>query len=80
MPRKIRELRADLRRAGFVVLPGRGKGSHTYWMHPLVRDTITLAGADGADAHPYQERDVRNALRELALREAEQRHQEGKQT
>ena len=34
MPRKIRQLRADLAHHGFVKERGRGKGSHTYWTHP----------------------------------------------
>jgi hypothetical protein len=58
MPRKIRELRADLRRASFVWRPG--KGSHGVWTHPLHPDVrISLAGNDGDDAKEYQERDVR---------------------
>jgi predicted RNA binding protein YcfA (HicA-like mRNA interferase family) len=60
MPRKIRELKADLRRAGFE--EAAGKGSHTRWRHPLVADTLTLSGHDGADARPYQERQLRTIL------------------
>ena len=61
MPRKMRELRADLRRAGLRVV--RQKGSHERWEHPHVRQAIvTLAGNDGDDAQPYQEQDVRVAL------------------
>jgi predicted RNA binding protein YcfA (HicA-like mRNA interferase family) len=63
VPRKIRELKADLRRAGFV--SRSAKGSHTYWRHPRLSVRITLAGADGDDAKPYQERDVRGALEQL---------------
>jgi predicted RNA binding protein YcfA (HicA-like mRNA interferase family) len=33
MPKKIRELKAMLRKAGFRWRPG--KGSHTIWEHPL---------------------------------------------
>lgn len=61
MPRKIRELKADLRRAGFGMRPG--KGSHTRWFHPrLPHERVTLAGADGADAKPYQEQEVSDAI------------------
>ncbi len=60
MPRKVRELKADLRRAGFRVRPG--KGSHSVWKHRLVPERVTLSGADGDDAKPYQERDVRAAV------------------
>ena len=72
MPRKIRELKADLRRAGYRQVPGRGKGSHTWWEHPSVPEPLSLAGHDGADAQPYQERDVREAVRRA-------REEEGKQ-
>lgn len=65
MPNKIRELKTVLRKAGFVYLPGRGKGSHIVWEHPLLLSPITLSGKDGDDAQPYQEKDVRNALRQL---------------
>ena len=60
MPRKIRQLKAELRKAECVWQPGNG--SHTVWGHTLVPDTITLAGNDGDDARDYQERDVRDLL------------------
>ena len=59
MPRKLRELRAELRRAGFVL--ANTEGSHQDWRHPSGQRVI-LAGRDGADAPRYQERDVRAAL------------------
>lgn len=62
MPRKIRQLRADLARAGYVRDTKRGKGSHTWWVHPKIPGyAVNVAGQDGADAKPYQERDVREA-------------------
>ncbi len=63
MPRKLRALRADLRRAGFR--DRGGKGDHQNWEHPQVARTVGLAGQDGDDAQPYQERAVREALAEL---------------
>jgi predicted RNA binding protein YcfA (HicA-like mRNA interferase family) len=64
MPKKIRELKAILRKAGFSFRPG--KGSHTVWIHPaLPGDELTLSGGDGNDARPYQEKDVREMLRKL---------------
>lgn len=64
MPRKIRELKADLRRSGFRNRPG--KGSHTVWYHPdLPSERVTIAGHDGADAQDYQERRVRAILGKL---------------
>jgi predicted RNA binding protein YcfA (HicA-like mRNA interferase family) len=64
MPKKIRELKAMLRRVGYVQIAGGGKGSHTKWRHGNVARTITLSGSDGDDARPYQEKDIRNAIRE----------------
>lgn len=69
MAKKIRELKTLLLKAGFVLEPDRGKGSHTVWSHPLLPNSLTLSGKDGDDAHRYQERDVRNALRDLKERE-----------
>ena len=70
MPRKVRELRADLRRAGFTMQPGRGKGSHTFWEHPLLPGhEVTLSGHDGDDARPYQEKEVRDALAALRAKQ-----------
>jgi hypothetical protein len=64
MPRKVRQLKADLRKAEFVWRPG--KGSHTVWTHSLLpADSMTLSGNDGDDAQPFQEKDVRRILNEL---------------
>ncbi|MBD2503383.1 type II toxin-antitoxin system HicA family toxin [Anabaena azotica] len=60
MPKKIRELKQMLRQVGFTELPG--KGSHTNWVHPLYAGKITISGKDGADAKPYQEKEVRQAI------------------
>ena len=81
MPRKIRQLRADLRRARFAELRDRGKGSHRRYLHPLVPEfPVTLAGNDGDDAQPYQEAQVRAAIAEArraeAAEERRRRHQE----
>ena len=64
MPRKIRQLKADLRSAG--VQQTAQEGSHTKWKHPLMPGTlIELAGHDGDDVKPYQERDIRKALQRV---------------
>ena len=63
MSKKIRELKAMLRKAGFFVRAG--KGSHTVWEHPDLADDIVISGRDGDDAKPYQELDVRKILRKL---------------
>ena len=59
MPRKVRQLIADLERAGFI--NRGGKGSHRNFTHPKGL-RVTLSGNPGDDARPYQERDVRRAL------------------
>jgi len=63
VPKKIRELKAALRKAGFAPRPG--KGSHTVWEHPDLDEEVTLSGNDGDDAKPYQEKYVRRLLRKL---------------
>ncbi|MGH2516554.1 MAG: type II toxin-antitoxin system HicA family toxin [Ktedonobacterales bacterium] len=56
MPRKLRELRRDLRRDGWYLDRQRGT-SHQTWKHDLALDfPIVLAGHDGADAKDYQEK------------------------
>lgn len=64
MPRKIRELVAELERAGWVNTSG-GKGSHRKFAHRDSSRKIILSGANGADAHRYQERAVKAAVREV---------------
>ena len=70
MPRKVRQIMAELTRAGFTQESKRGKGSHTKWRHPLVTKPVVVSGHDGDDALAYQERDAREALR--LLREAKE--------
>ena len=62
MPRKIRQLVADLEASGFTLAPG-GKGSHRKFRHPKFAGAVILSGKDGEDAHHYQEKQVRNAIR-----------------
>lgn len=72
MPRKIRELKAQIAREGFVYLPKRGKGSHERWRHPLLRKTLTIPGKDGDDVPPYLEKQLAQLLSQLEqLREDE---------
>ena len=65
MPRKIRQVIADLETAGFVQVPG-GKGSHRKFRHPKFAGAVILSGRDGDDAHHYQEKQVRHAIRETS--------------
>jgi predicted RNA binding protein YcfA (HicA-like mRNA interferase family) len=63
MPKKIRELKQILRKAGFTEI--FGKGSHTNWTHPCYLGKLTISGQDGADAKRYQEKDVSLAIQEV---------------
>ncbi len=63
MPRKVRELEADLRREGFA--RQSGKGSHRRWLHPLYPGHVVMSGKASDDAKPYQEREVRQALEQV---------------
>ena len=65
MPRKIRELKAQLTREGFIYLPKRGKGSHERWRHPLLKKTMTIPGKDGDDVPLYLEKQLAKLLNTL---------------
>jgi predicted RNA binding protein YcfA (HicA-like mRNA interferase family) len=62
MPPKVRELIAELERAGFV--NRGGKGSHRNFVHSKVSKPITIAGKPSDDAKEYQVRAVRSAVEE----------------
>ena len=74
MPKKIRELKSLLLRAGFSYRSG--KGSHTKWFHPLLTGNLIISGNNGDDAKHYQEKDVDNAIQRI---EEIQREQEEEQ-
>jgi predicted RNA binding protein YcfA (HicA-like mRNA interferase family) len=64
MPKKIRELKAMLKKAGFRWRPA--KGNHTVWTHHnWPGRKITISGNDGNDAKKYLEKDVFDAIREV---------------
>jgi len=65
MPRKIRQLIADLERAGFF--DRGGKGSHRNFTHPKCPGPVTISGKPGEDAKAYQERAVRDAIKETEI-------------
>jgi len=65
MPRKVRELKAQIAREGFILLPKRGKGSHQRWRHPLLNKTLTISGKDGDDVPPYLEKQLLKLLNKL---------------
>jgi len=67
MPKKIRELKSMLAKAGFKEISG--KGSHTKWLHRLFSGRVTLSGKDGNDAKPYQEKEVSDAIKQVEDKE-----------
>jgi predicted RNA binding protein YcfA (HicA-like mRNA interferase family) len=62
MPRKVRQLIADLEHAGFV--NRGGKGSHRNFVHRTGL-VVTVSGKPGEDARQYQEKQVRTALQRV---------------
>lgn len=64
MPRKVRQLKASLHRAGAYQVSL--EGSHAKWRHPLVSVSIVLSGHDSDDAKPYQEKAVHIWLQQIA--------------
>jgi len=62
MPRKIRDLVRDLKKAGFVERGGRG--SHRNFVHPNVTKPVTVSGNPNDDARHYQEKAVQLAIEE----------------
>ena len=60
MPRKIRELKAELKKAGFRWRPG--KGSHSVREHPLADKPVVLSGAEGRDAKRCHEEQVEEQI------------------
>ncbi len=62
MPKKIRELKAMLLKAGFKLMPKRGKGSHAIYQYPGTTIRVNLPGKDGSDAKSYLEKQVKQAI------------------
>tara|TARA_B100000700_G_C14739587_1_gene712351 strand:- start:159 stop:359 length:201 start_codon:yes stop_codon:yes gene_type:complete len=62
VPRKIRELIKDLKKAGFY--HRGGKGSHKNFIHSS-GFVITISGKLGDDAKPYQEKQLKEVLRKV---------------
>jgi predicted RNA binding protein YcfA (HicA-like mRNA interferase family) len=61
MPRKVRQLIADLEKAGFV--NRGGKGSHRNFLHPK-GPRVTISGGLSDDSFRYQESQVRRRIEE----------------
>jgi predicted RNA binding protein YcfA (HicA-like mRNA interferase family) len=62
VPKKIRELMAELEKAGFV--SRGGKGSHRNFVHPNLSKSVVISGQTGDDAKHYQEKAVKIAIEE----------------
>jgi hypothetical protein len=61
MPKKIRELKAMLKKAGFLSRSAKG---HSFWWHGVVKSaSVTLCGNDGDDAKRYLEKEVEIAIK-----------------
>jgi len=63
MPKKIRELKSMLLKAGYT--SESAKGSHSKWSHPKLSKKIVISGKDGSDAKTYLEKQINEALEEL---------------
>jgi predicted RNA binding protein YcfA (HicA-like mRNA interferase family) len=64
MPRKVRDLIAELEKHGFV--SRGGKGSHRNFTHPRLTRPVTISGKAGDDAKIYQEQAVKAAIAETS--------------
>jgi len=64
VPRKLRELVAELEKEGFCRVSG-GKGSHRKFIHEKLAGFVLISGQDGDDARLYQERHVRRAIQKV---------------
>lgn len=65
MPRKVRQIKADLRALGFYNRDGRD--DYTNRIHPALPEIlITVAGQDEQDCQPYNEGDLRKTRWALA--------------
>lgn len=65
MPKKIRELEAELKKAGFIWNPG--KGSHRKWKHPSGAQ-FNMSGKPGDDAKRYQEKGVAGEIEKTKVK------------
>jgi predicted RNA binding protein YcfA (HicA-like mRNA interferase family) len=64
VPPIIRQLKASLRKVGANQVSQ--EGSHTKWKHPLIPSIlVVLSGHDGDDAKPYQEKSVKDLLKQV---------------
>jgi predicted RNA binding protein YcfA (HicA-like mRNA interferase family) len=50
-------------KAGFELVPKRGKGSHAIYQYPGTIIRVNLPGKDGSDAKSYSEKQVKKAIK-----------------
>jgi predicted RNA binding protein YcfA (HicA-like mRNA interferase family) len=62
---KVKLLKSKLSKAGFVLVPKRGKGSHSVWKHPFYSFSVVQSGKDNSDAKPYQVKTLKLALKKI---------------
>ena len=53
-------------RSGGICPCAGGKGAHRKFRHPKFSGAVILSGHNGDDAHHYQEKQIRNAIREAS--------------
>mgnify|MGYP003513446220 FL=1 len=58
-------IKSRLSKAGFVLLPKRGKGSHSIWRHPIYPIAVIQSGKDNRDAKPYQVKILKLVLQKV---------------
>jgi predicted RNA binding protein YcfA (HicA-like mRNA interferase family) len=62
---KVKLLKSQLSQAGFILLPKRGKGSHSVWRHSFYPISVVQSGKDNSDAKPYQLKTLKLALHKI---------------
>ena len=54
-----------LLKAGFELMPKRGKGCHTIYQYPGTTIRVNLPGKDGSNAKSYSEKQVKEAIQKV---------------
>jgi predicted RNA binding protein YcfA (HicA-like mRNA interferase family) len=62
---KVKILKSRLDKAGFVLVPKQGKGSHSVWRHSFYPISVVQSGKDNSDAKPYQVKTLKLALQKI---------------
>ncbi|MGL5835605.1 MAG: type II toxin-antitoxin system HicA family toxin [Waterburya sp.] len=62
---KVKILKSRLSKAGFILLPRRGKGSHSVWRHSKYPVSVVHCGKDNSEAKPYQVKTLKLVLNKI---------------